>query len=271
VVHIRYCSDRLYQHSPRPLRKEFWQYESIGGLPEHFAEAEDLVLALPKWGRCRAAHGLYECRDKIGASTACAGTVTAWDLDHRDVIEPFGSARLFATARRTTAPPRRRSSHACAEISRGVLLHEFKLVALAILISWTRSRAIACWLALRDYVSSLQFYLLSVILRASITPSTIVAWHDRRAEQKVIIDPIDLGRTAGISVDGLGPSAVQRPLADLKIGDHTYCELIAMWRYTSARYQRWRDLIESRRNCTPHVIGRARLRNLGRRGRRSRA
>lgn len=262
MAHMSCLSGRSHQPPSRPAGKQFWHWQLLGGLPENFsyaairsnADARDLILALPKCDRGRAARELCERRNEVGAENAYAGVMVAWDHDHRNVIESFGSAKRFAAVLRTIAPRQHAISHRRSDIWRGALLHESKLVAHAISISWTRSRAIACWFALRNYVPVLQPHLIPIVLHANVANSSIITWHDARAEQEVIVDSIDLIRKGAIGVDLIGAPIIHRRLADLKADDCTYCDKITSWRYASDRYQHWKDLFESRRICAHHQL-----------------
>jgi hypothetical protein len=119
---------------------------------------------------------------------AYVGIMLAWIHDSRRLLEAFGSADQFIRALRNVAPPVQLPTVKPIEIWRGTLVNRTTAITDSIGLSWTRSRNVACWFALYEYVAALQPSLAPVVLHAYRDRSVIVAQHNARAEQEVIID-----------------------------------------------------------------------------------
>jgi hypothetical protein len=237
-----------------------WLFPLSAGLTEQFdysrlrssAAATAFILTLPYSDRVRAARGLYDHRKEIGHEAVYAGIMTAWDHDHRDIVEAFGSVARFTAALRDVAP---RLSHSDQlTIWRGALLNRSQPIADAIHISWTRSRNVACWFALRNYVPAIQPFQIPVVLRTRLEHDVVISRHNARAEQEVLIDPHCLAACT-IVVEGLDARFMMRtPLVDVTSDESTYSQLIVAWRRFAQRYQHWKTLFESHRICTHTVM-----------------
>jgi hypothetical protein len=242
--------------------RRFWLCQLAGGLPPEFKysvirsveDAKALILVLPNCDRGRAAVGLYRHRQLIGADAACSGIMVAWDHGHRETVDAFGSAERFVAALKEVAPPLDLGTPKRIEVWRGVVLDRADALEIAIGLSWTRSRNVACWFALHDYVPAFQPSLAPVVLHANLDPSAIVARHDARAEQEVIVDLNRLFCADGlVTLDGfdisLGDSQIR--IADLDPDGAAIDHLITHWRRASGRYERWKSLMELRRRLAP--------------------
>jgi hypothetical protein len=235
----------------------YWLRELPGGLRENFdyrivscvADANNLILTLPRCDRGQAALGLYHHRSVVGAEVAYSGIMAGWDHGHHEIIEAFGSADQFITALKDVAPaldlyPRNR-----VEIWRGTVLDTADPLAHSVGLSWTRSRNIACWFALYDYVPALQPSLIPVVLRAIVDPSTIVAMHDARAEQEVIVNVTgSFFASNKIYLEGGDtPLASEATITRLEMADDAFDHLMTSWQLASDRYQHWKNMLERRR------------------------
>jgi hypothetical protein len=231
-----------------------------GGLPADFdygfvktpADAKKLILLLPSCDRGEAAVGLYNHYDLIGAETAHTGLMVAWDHDHRDVVDAFGSPERFVAALKEVAPPQDLNLPTRINVWRGIVANRNDLLDRSIGLSWTRSRGVACWFALRDYVPALQPSLIPIVLRANIERSVIVALHNVRAEREAILDVCRLRQTdSAITLDGLFELSLNEcpeRLIDICPNNNVFDHLIAGWRPAAARYQHWKSRLELRRN-----------------------
>jgi hypothetical protein len=231
----------------------FWLRQLPGGLPADFdygvirfvADAKALILALPNCDRGRAAVELYRHRNLIGALAAYSGIMVAWDHSHREIIDAFGSVGQFISALRDVAPSLHLGSPKRIEVWRGVVMDRADALRHAIGLSWTRSRNVASWFAFHDHVPELQPSLAPVVLHADLDQSAIVARHDARAEQEVIVDVNQLFLAgAMVRLDGIDNSlAFHTRFADLDpAGTEIDC-LIAKWRLASERYEHWKSLM----------------------------
>ena len=252
------------QGIPRDSRQglsnsKFWLDELSGGLSESFdyavvsspADAKALILILPSCDRGRAAVGLHSHRKRIGPTAAYDGIMVAWDHDHRQVVDAFGSPEKFLAALKEVAPRLDQSLPKRIEMWRGAIVSRADTLRSGLGLSWTRSRDIASWFALHDYVPSLQPSLTPVVLHANIDRSIVVATHGSRAEREVIVDISALESCAGgiVTLDGVDKSSAESGyrIGDLRPDPFVYLRLIASWRLASARYERRKRMLESQR------------------------
>lgn len=236
----------------------FWVSQLSGGLPQNFnfsvvktaVDARKLILALPSCDRGKAAVGLYRRHRFLGAGAAYAGLMEAWDHDHRDVVEAFGSPEQLVTALKKVAPRLSANLSKQVNVWRGTIAGKEDPLWSSVGLSWTRSRSVACWFALRDYVPTLQPSLVPVVLHASVERSAILALHNARAEQETIIDIRALTRSgADIALDGTGfvLSKSRNRFVDFCPDNRAFAYVVADWRLASARYQHWKTILEVRR------------------------
>ncbi|WGS18786.1 MULTISPECIES: hypothetical protein [unclassified Bradyrhizobium] len=245
-----------HDHSESLADIEFWLPRLPGGLPVNFdyraikseVDAKKLILELPGCDRGRAAVELYRHRELIGNAAAYRGIMVAWDHNHRDIIEAFGSPDRFVAALRDVAPPIEPCSSEPIDAWRGALLQRDESLRRSIGPTWTHSREVACWFALHDYVAQLQPSLTPVVLRTRIDRSLIVAEHNDRTEQELIVDARRLlTATNAVRLDGIDTwlSKVRHRIADLCPDGKAFDRLLADWRRASARYERSNSLLTS--------------------------
>jgi hypothetical protein len=244
-------------------RSAIWLRDLSGGLPPDFdygvirsvADAKALILVLPNCDRGQAAVGLHRNRLSIGVGATYLGIMAAWDHDHRETVDAFGSIEQFIGALRDVAPPLDLQAPKHMEIWRGAVVDRDDALRCAIGLSWTRSRSVACWFALHGYVPALQPSLVPVVLHANLDQSAIVAKHKARAEQEVIVDVNRLCLANGtVSLDGANISLGGIRFADFDPDGTAVAQLIARWRLASARYERWKNWIMLRRRlAAAHV------------------
>lgn len=248
------CAERLSD-------SQFWLSNVSGGLPTDFdygvvrsvVDAKTLILVLPKCDRGRAAFELYRHRDLIGAAAVYSGIMVAWNHDHREVVDAFGSLAHFLAALKKVAPLLDPILPAQMEVWRGAVASRDDTLRSSIGLSWTRCREIACWFALHDYVAALQPSLAPIVLHANIDRSMIVATDCGRAEQEVLVDVDRLVLLASsvVTFDGDTSSfEFERRVGDLCLTKSAFDRLIADWRLASARYERWKRMLELRRRPT---------------------
>jgi hypothetical protein len=237
---------------------EFWLAELSGGLPADFgyclvrsaADAKTLILTLPNCDRGRAAVGLYGQRDRIEPAVVYAGLMAAWDHDHRVVTDAFGSPRQFVAALKEVAPHFDSASARRIEVWRGAVVNRDATLLHTVDLCWSRSRNVACWFSLYEYVPVLQPSLAPVVLRAKIDRSVVVARHESRAEQEVIVDVGRLIRDGyAVTLDGIEgrPLNERDRIADLCPDREAFDRLVENWRRAGARYEHWKSLLELRR------------------------
>jgi hypothetical protein len=236
---------------------EFWLVELSGGLPGNFdyrlvrsaADAKTLILALPNCNRGRAAVGLYGQRDLIDPAAVYAGVIAAWDHDHRVVIEAFGSSEQLVAALKKVAPHFDSGSATQIEVWRGAVVNRSDTLLHAVDLCWSRSRNVACWFSLRDYVPVLQPSVAPVVFRAKIDRSVVVARHNSRAEQEVIVDVGLLRAGYAVTLDGIDgrPLNERDRIADLCPDREAFDRLLDDWRRAGARYGHWKSILELRR------------------------
>jgi hypothetical protein len=242
-----------------------WQRDLPGGLPPDFdygliktiEDAEALIFILPTCDRGQAAIGLHGNRHSIGAAAAYGGIMAAWDRGHQEIVDAFGSCEKFVAALRHVAPPLDSKSPKYLEVWRGAVVNTDDVLSQAFGASWTRSRSIACWFALRDYVPALQPSRAPLVLHAHVDQSAIVARHTARAEQEVIVDVKQLLLAKStIRMDGTDITFgdVHVRFADLDINSVVFDQLIAGWRLASARFEHWKNWITlKRRSASRHT------------------
>jgi hypothetical protein len=139
-------------------RSAIWLRDLSGGLPLDFdygvirsvADAKALILVLPNCDRGQAAVGLHRNWHSIGVGATYVGIMAAWDHDHRETVDAFGSIEQFIRALRDVAPPLDLQAPKHMEIWRGAVMDRDDALRCAIGLSWTRSRSVACWFALHD-------------------------------------------------------------------------------------------------------------------------
>jgi hypothetical protein len=156
--------------------------------------------------------------------------MTAWDHDERDTINAFGSADQFIAALKDVAPPltiRSRSKRVSAW--RGVIIDRADCLHSALGVSWTRSRNVACWFAMRYYVPEIQPSLY-------LDSRAIVATHNGRCEQELLVDVQQLLNHV-ITIDGYGSFEP----SELHSGSEATRYVIAGWRRAANRYERWKS------------------------------
>jgi hypothetical protein len=211
-----------------------WRKELSLGLPADFdysviRTAEDagtLIGNLPNSDRGTAALGLYEQRHLIGKDIAFAGMMAAFDHDHAVMIKAFQTAEDLAYALRDVAPPLELSKP--LRVWRGVQVQEHRYAYDAAFgLSWTRSRAIACWFATR-FASRPDDRCF--VFRVDLRPETVLVLSNERKEREVIVDPAILHEHI-IQVDG----------SNIIVEDLPYRvpnDLANRWRLVGDRYER---------------------------------
>jgi hypothetical protein len=112
--------------------------------------------------------------------------MVAWDHDHREIVDAFSSPTKFIAALRDVAPLLDAELPKRVEIWRGAVLSKNDRLRHFIGLSWTQSRNVACWFALREYVSTLQPSLVPIVLRANVDRAADkIAGGRRRASCRV--------------------------------------------------------------------------------------
>lgn len=148
-----------------------WSYHLPYGLPSNFDysvirtpdDATRMICALPNADRGGAAVGLYEARDTIGNEVAYHGMRAAWGHDDGYVAVAFGAKEQFADCLSEVAPPL--GLQKSLRVWRGVQMEDGEHPADgAFGISWTRSRDVACWFALRFELPKLRPFVFQVDL-----------------------------------------------------------------------------------------------------------
>ncbi len=237
---------------------KFWFNELSGGLPENFnydlvrspADAKTLILTLPNCDRGRAVVGLYRHHDRIGTAAAYVGIMVAWDHDHREVVDAFGSSDAFVTALKKVAPSLGLAIPERMEVWRGAIIGKNDRLRIGIGPSWTRNRNVASWFALHDYAPALQPTLAPVVLHANIDRSMIVVTHGARAEREVIVDvssPEFFARSV-ITLDADHPSTeFEHPIDARCPGGNAFECLITRWQMAAAHYERQKRALRLRR------------------------
>ena len=236
-----------------------WLRDLAGGLPNGFdyrvvtsmADAKALILQLPRCDRARAAAELYRNRDLVGGNVVYTGIMLAWDHDNREIVDAFGSTEQFVAALKDVAPPHPLEPSGSLEAWRGALVNKVAALSDFIGLSWTRSRNIACWFALREYVPVLQPSLVPVVLHAYLNRSVIVVQHNVRAEQELMVDVTRLPLTdSKINLDGTNVSFrdFRTRVADLDPEGRVFDRLIVEWLGAASRYEHWKSVLEARRH-----------------------
>jgi hypothetical protein len=234
-----------------------WLRGLVGGLPLDFdyrvvrsvIDVRAMMFELPGCDRAKAAVELYRHRSVVGVDAAYIGIMLAWTYDGGQLLEAFGSADQFTGALRNVAPPVQLASLKPVHLWRGTVVNRTNPIGDSIGLSWTRSRNVACWFALRKFVPALQPSLAPVVLHTHLDRSVILAQHDARGEQEVIIDATQLLLTdLIINLDGTDMSCcdLRTPVADLYTDERTFDHLIADWRLAAHRYEHWKSLPRTR-------------------------
>ena len=117
-----------------------------GGFPANFdysvlktaADAKALILVLPRCDRGEAAVGLCQHEGLIGADVAYSGLMAAWDHDHCEIIDAFGSPECFVAALKNVAPPHDSGLPTKINVWRGIVTDRHDPFRGAIGLSWTR-------------------------------------------------------------------------------------------------------------------------------------
>jgi hypothetical protein len=203
------------------------------------ADAKTLILALPNCDRGRAAVALYGQRDRFEPAVVYASMIAAWDHDHRVVIDAFGSRERLVAALKEVSPDFDPESATQIEVWRGAVVNRDDTLLHTVGLCWSRSRNVACWFSLRDYVPALQPSLAPVVFRAKIDQSAVVARHDSRAEQEVIVDVGRLLRAGyAVTLDGIDgrPLNERDRIDDLCPDRDAFDRVLDDWRRAGARY-----------------------------------
>lgn len=234
-----------------------------GGLPANVdysvlktaADAKALILILPSCDRGEAAVGLYRREGSIGADVAYSGLMAAWDHDHRAIIDAFGSPECFVAALKNVAPPHGLGLRKRIDVWRGIVTDRHDPFRGPIGLSWTRSRSVAYWFVLHDYVPALQPSLVAAALHANIDQPIIIAGHNERSEREAILDADRLVLT-GCAITLGGSTLIlgecrERPI-DFRSNETVFDALLPQWRLASARDQHWKGALELRRSLAAH-------------------
>jgi hypothetical protein len=235
----------------------FWLSQLPGGLPADFdygsiksvADVKRLILEIPNCDRGQAAVGLYRHHSVIGTAAAYVGIMLAWDHDHREIVDAFGSPDAFLAALRDIAPPLGAKLPRQFQAWRGILLSRRDPLRSCIGLSWTRDRSIACWFALQNYVPEIQPFVVPMVLHAAVERSIVVTLHNGRAEQELIVDARRLAHTTGrVTLDGFAarPIRLSRRIADT-IERAALERQIIHWQLEAMRYQHRKTILELRR------------------------
>lgn len=118
---------------------------------------------------------------------------------------------------------------------RGVTVDKAEYRRAALGLSWTWSRDIACWFATRYYVPELQPSSCPLVFHADLDRRAIVAIHNGRCEQELLVDP-QLLLDHNITV---ATRAAIR-LADFRPDSDAVNRSIARWRRAAQRYEAWK-------------------------------
>jgi hypothetical protein len=245
-------------------RRAVWLADLSGGLPPNFdyrvvrslADAKALIFMLPNCDRGQAAVGLHRSRHSIGTDLAYVGIMAAWDLGHRETVDAFGSTEDFISALRDVASMPDLQASKYLEVWRGAVVDRRDELRCAVGLSWTRSRGVACWFALHEYVAALQPSLVPIVLHANLDRSVIVTMHNARAEQEVIVDLSRLfAADCAVSIDGTNIPIIGVTIADLDPEVAAVSQLIARWQLASGRYEHWKSwIIKRRRLAAANII-----------------
>ncbi len=250
-------------HSEDLSTNEFWLSQLPGGLPSKFdyrivrsiAAAKTLILTLPHCDRGQAAVGLFHHRRLIGHDPVYSGIMVAWDHGHQELVDAFGSSKQFLSALREVTPQTLSSTSGRMDLWRGVVLDKMHALVRGVGLSWSESRDVACWFALRDYVPALQPSLVPVVLRASLDRSAIIVQHNARAEREVIVDPDQtLLVDSKLGLDGVNAAlGCQTPLCNFDPDGAVFDRLIEGWRMAARRFQRRKGQIERQQHLAHKV------------------
>jgi hypothetical protein len=177
------------------------------------------------WGD--AAREIWQRRDRLGDRLAYAALIDVWDHDDRVLTEAFTSVDDLATALRRVAPPVKRKRP--LPVWRGIRVQHDHPGEAAVSMSWTRNRDIACWFATRRYNPSLRPFVFAL----NAMPEEIIALHDGRGEQEVLLEPAALvWLTDAIFVEGSTTS-----YDELEPDSRPTDGQLAQWQAAGARYE----------------------------------
>jgi hypothetical protein len=242
--------------SPENIASKAWLRDLPGGLPVDFdyrnvrsaTDAKAMMFELPGCDRTKAAVQLYYHRKLVGRRAAYLGIMLAWNHDSRRLLEAFGSTAEFIRALKNVAPPVQGRGTKPIHLWRGVLLNRTTPIVDSIGTSWTRSRNAACWFALHEYVPELQPSLAPLVLHACFNRSAVVAQHNARAEQEVIIDLIRQPLADSmIMIEGANASGadLRMSVADLYADEKIFDRLVVGWRQASSDYEQWKKILRT--------------------------
>jgi hypothetical protein len=230
-----------------------WARDLPFGLPDDFdygvVRAVDdvarLLWTLPNRDRGKAARAIWERRERVGRAVAYAALIRAWEHDDRELVNAFETADQFVAALIEVAPPHRRRRPLTAW--RGVAVHHAHPGLAAVGLSWTCSRDIACWFAMCFRNRSRLSDVRPFVFRTELDPIEVVALHDERGEQEVIVDVGRLEFNTSIVVDG---TSIE--LDELEPERCAPAEALASWRAAGERWEeqkqrRLRRLLQQRR------------------------
>jgi hypothetical protein len=206
------------------------------GLPDDFdydvirtrSDVFDLIATLPNADRGEAAREIWQRRDRLGDRLAYAALIDAWDHDDRVLTEAFSSVDDLATALHGVAPRYKRKRP--LPVWRGIIVqHNTHPRDAAVGMSWTRNRHIACWFATRRYNPSLRPFVFAL----NAMPEEIIALHDGRGEQEVLLEPAALvWLTDAIFAEGSTTS-----YDELEPDSRPTDGQLAQWQAAGARYE----------------------------------
>jgi hypothetical protein len=217
---------------PRAARSPTWEDRLHYGLPSNFDfsvvktvdDAMTLLSALPNSDRGEAAKSLYDYPN-VGKRVAYRGLILAWEHDHRELIDAFGSEEELAAALRDVSPPSKRKKPVKAW--RGI-----KNIEGAFGMSWTTDRDIACWFAMRGF----EHRPTPSVLVCDLYPHVIVAEHNGRGECELIVDPTELNYQDVFLDDGR-----EEPFEIYEFDDECHKQValaeVAGWRAGYDRYE----------------------------------
>jgi hypothetical protein len=182
---------------------------------------------LPNADRGVAAREIWERRDRLGHRLAYTALMEVWDHDDRELVEAFETPDELAAALREVAPPLKRKRP--LKVWRGIIVQQADPAKAAIGLSWTTSCDIACWFATRyDKPNRRPF-----VFKLAATPEDIIALHNERREQEVLLEPVALDQlTHEIVVEGTGIT-----LDELEPDSRAPEEALARWRAAGQRYE----------------------------------
>lgn len=199
------------------MTEKHWSHGLPYGLPDNFDfdvvrtkdDVETLLFTLPNRDRGIAARAVWEQRKQVGNAVAYAALMEAWDHDDRVLVEAFETMDVFAAALRAVAPPLKRKRS--LKVWRGVAVLKAHPGPAAIGLSWTRSRDVACWFATQHRGIGDVPGIRPFVFTATLDPAAIIAFHNARPEQEVLVDPAALDtehEMGGLLVDGMASCSI---------------------------------------------------------------